>query len=100
MLHSRLFERGAEVPLPRDLGGLSSHGPIPLPFTVQKRYFTPIWISRDMVTVDVMRPQLGATWPAALVNAIRPEGTAESGGFRKLNSSKRVCTLHPAASPT
>jgi hypothetical protein len=35
-----------------------------------------------VVTVDVMGPQLGATSPAALVNAIRPEGTAKFGRFR------------------
>src|SRR4029077_10438585 len=66
------------------------------PRMVQKRYFTPIWICRDVVTVDVMRPQLGATSPAALVNAIRPDGTAKFARFRKLNASRRACTLRPA----
>ena len=41
--------------------------------------------------MDVMRPQFGATSPAALVNAIRPDGTAKLGLFRTLNASRRIC---------
>src|SRR5919197_865971 len=38
-----------------------------------QRYFIPNWICLAVVTVDVMRPQVGDTSPAALVNATRPD---------------------------
>src|SRR5262245_8420807 len=40
-----------------------------------------------------MRPQFGATSPAALVNAMRPDGTAKFGRLRTLNASRRTCSV-------
>src|SRR3989442_105267 len=45
-----------------------------------------------------MRPQVGDTSPAGLVNATRPDGTAKFARFRKLNASTLTCTLRFAGS--
>src|SRR6266849_4332822 len=47
-----------------------------------------------------MRPQFGATSPAALVNAMRPDGTAKFARFRKLNASSLICAVRFAGSAT
>src|SRR6266487_2104605 len=40
-----------------------------------------------------MRPQFGATSPAAVVNAMRPDGTAKFERLMKLNASSRTCSV-------
>src|SRR2546427_13129223 len=57
-----------------------------------QRYFIPNCTCLDVVTVDVMRPQVGATSPAALVNATRPGGTAQVARLNMLKASSRSCT--------
>ena len=57
-----------------------------------QRYFIPTCTCLEVVTVDVMRPQVGDTSPAALVNATRPDGTAKFARLNMLNASSRSCT--------
>ncbi len=51
-----------------------------------------------VVTVDVMRPQLGATSPAAFVKAMRPDGTAKFARLSRLKISIRAWIDRCAAS--
>ena len=53
--------------------------------TSQNVNFNPNWICREVVTVEVMRPQLGATAAAALVKAMTPDGTEKFGWLGVLN---------------
>src|SRR4030095_8150102 len=56
----------------------------------QKRYFTPSCTCLAVVTVDVIRPHVGDTSPAALVNAMRPDGTAKFARLNRLKISIRA----------
>src|SRR5215831_1595071 len=56
---------------------------------VQYVSFNPNWICREVVTVDVMRPQVGDTAAEAFVNEITPDGTARFGWFATLKISVR-----------